>query len=288
MQALLESLPSLIGGGFAFIAIVSLYLWAADDMLSKAARERLGAALAGDRVADRPVLLADIGALLDRTLPWRTAPGTYLLNVLLLSFLAMLAVGILYFARTGGFWLQFEAGDAGRRNFLAQLLFDGLLKVYLVNLVGLLPHRAYVARLAQGSAASAVGLLVMDVALREALLLALSALVWAGFVLLFGSFGGDLRLAWGALLPTYAAAGRFQNLTGIYVYAVAATSLPLCVAVLVRLLTASPRGARALRTILFVLPWQDKPVRALSLLAAVLMMLFGLLGSALLTPFLRA
>lgn len=288
MQGFLERLPSLFGGSVAFIAVVATYFWGADELLGKAGKEQIAATLTGDRVADRPRLLAELGALLDRQLPWRTDLPAYLLNVLLLSALAMVAVGILYFARTGGFVLQLTSGGANTRNFLAQLLFDGLLKVWLVNAIGLLPHRAYIARLGRSGMVTGLGFLVMDVALREVLLIAVSALVWTSFALLGGSFGCDPRLALQALVPTFAGALRFENLTAIYVYGVAATSLPLFVAVLVRIMTATPRSAAALRGLLFWLPWQEKPVRSLTVVAAALMVVFGLLGSALLGPFVPA
>lgn len=221
---------------------------------------------------------------MDRSLPWRSDVATYLLHILLISALSLVAVGLIYCTKTGGFWIQFQAGPMVRNNFMAQLLFDGILKVSIVNAIGLLPHSLYIRRIQTARLAESFGYIVMDVLSRELLFLGISLMIWLCFVP-FGAFTGDANLAIRALLPTFVAAGYFRNLTGVYVYAVAVSSLPLFAAVLARLLSTFAIGRRFVTSLFFWLPWTEKPLRSLSLVAAALMMFFGYLGSALIAPF---
>ncbi|WP_159874171.1 hypothetical protein [Novosphingobium sp. 9U] len=284
MDELFRQIPSLLAQGFTFIVIAPLFWWKADDLVSKDAREELVKAVSGGATADTRQALDGLRDMLDAYLPWRKAISTYLIRVLLISFLSTLSVGIIYFSKTGGFWIQFTSGEQARNNFLSQLLLDGFLKIFLVNAIGLLPHSYYVGRLTSSGAIACLGYLAFDIVTREILFIALSAVIWVGFAFAFGSFAGSAQMAFEALLPTFVNAGYFRNLTSVYVYAVAASSLPLLIGVLARVLGITPTSRRIVKVLLFVLPWKEKPVRSLALLAAVLMTLFAMLGSALLSP----
>lgn len=288
MIELLDRVPSLLASGLAVFGLVLALLWKGDDLISKQGQETLKKAVAGALDAGPASVSADVRMFVERFLP--PAPHTviYMRNVALLSLAALVAVAAVYFSRVGGFWDQFNVGRATALNFGSQLFVDGFLKVFLVNYIGLLPHRYYVARLSEARLLTCTGLLVLDVALRLLIFLVVSAIIYVCFARWFGSFGGDAMAALRSLPETYTYAARFANLTGVYLYAVAFSSLPLFFAVFLRLMVAHPKLFRVVRTLLFWMPLADKPVRLAAIFVAILLGAFGLTTSAILTPIAHA
>ncbi|MDJ0641834.1 MAG: hypothetical protein QNJ15_03365 [Erythrobacter sp.] len=281
MSEFAELLLPYLTSSFAFVVILMTMFWNADKFVSKEGRERLTGVVSDYEKGGFEKVLPDVRAAFERYFPANRSLGSYLPNVLLLSFLSMLAVGVVYFTNVGGFWMQFQAGGEISRNFASQLFFDGLLKVFIVNAIAMLPYRSYMARLQDFGLFACIGLLFLDIAFRLFLFFAISAVVWSAFALIFGSFGGDIGVALGAIPETFLNAARFQNLTGVYVYAAAIGSLPLFLTVTVRMICAYPAAGKFVRTAMFWLPWREKPFRFLIVLTCILLGMFGLLTALL-------
>jgi hypothetical protein len=280
----LQVIAPWLTSGLAVGAIVVGLFWKADDLISTEGRAKLSSVMGGVLDADPDATRSQIAHFLSEFLPPPPRTAIYARNVALLSLAAMLAVGIVYFTKAGGFLEQFQAGAGNAWNFIWQLLIDGYVKVFLVNYIALLPHRFYVAQLPRAGVLTCVGLLVMDVAFRLLLFALVSAVTWYGFVRLGGAFGGDYGAALRSLPETFAYAARFADLTGVYLYAAALSSLPLFLAIFLRMLTAAPFLGKIIGQIFFWLPLREKPVRLAALGLALAFGTFALIAAALITP----
>ncbi|MEM9311509.1 MAG: hypothetical protein AAGA34_08685 [Pseudomonadota bacterium] len=263
-------------GTGGFVLIMMTMFWGADSFISKQGRERLVGVISNYEKGGFQRVLPDVLKVIRRYFPGRHALGTYLPNVLLLSALSLAAVNFVYWTNTGGFQNQFATG-ASTRVFLSQLVFDGLLKVFIVNWIAMLAYESYITRIASFGLVGCMGLVMMDVVLRLGLFLLVSAVIWSGFVAIFGSFQGDFQSAYEALPQTVRGATSFGNLTGTYIYANAIGALPMLLVVTLRILSLSPRITGFVRGALFWLPWREKPLRFLLIVTCLLIGLFGFL-----------
>jgi hypothetical protein len=128
----------------------------------------------------------------------------------------------LYVLLTPGFPASLFAGGPAASYLLRQIVFNGLPVVFAVNLAGVWIY----ARLARG-AGRPLAALGLDAIVRAGLFIGLHAAIYAGAARAFGSFGGDVGQAVGAVGPTLAGAASFGNLSGVYLYATAVSAFPL-------------------------------------------------------------
>ncbi|MEM1195426.1 MAG: hypothetical protein AAGH57_04935 [Pseudomonadota bacterium] len=275
----LAAVVGYLTGTGGFVLIMMTMFWGADSFISKEGRARLVNIIASYEKDGFQRVLPDVLAVIQRYFPGRQALGKHLPNVLLLSALSLAAVSYVYWKDTGGFWNQFNSGARMERNFLAQLAFDGLLKVFIVNCIAMLAYESYMERVQNFGVIACLGLLIMDVVLRLLLFLLVSVVIWTGFVAIGGSFQGEFQAAYAALLETVQGAILFGNLTGTYLYANAIGALPLFLVVALRIISASPQVNGFVRGALFWLPWREKPLRFMLVVTCLLIAFFGFLSA---------
>jgi hypothetical protein len=283
MTAQPHELAPWLTSGVAVALVVGAVFWKADDLISSEGRAKISAAMSGLVDADPDATRSHIQQFLSEFLPPPPRTAIYARNVAIISLAALVAVGAVYFSRVGGFWLQFTVGADNAWNFIFQLVGDGFLKVFLVNYIALLPHRFYVAQLPRAGLVTCFGLLALDVLFRLVLFFIVSAAIWYLFVQFGGSFGGDYGAALRSLPETFAYAARFADLTGVYLYASALSSLPLFLAVFLRMSTAAPWLSKTIATVFFWLPLRDKPIRLASIGLATCLSVFAMISSTYLT-----
>jgi hypothetical protein len=126
--------------------------------------------------------------------------------------------------------------------------------------------------------------LFVDVVIKVVVFIVLTAPIYVAYANTKGAFTGSTRIALAKVGPTILLAAKFQNLTAVYLYSLAISSLPLYLAALLRAMADHARFSAAVRSVFFWLPFNDKPVRALATVLGCFFALFamtaGLFASA--------
>ncbi|MCC0028457.1 MAG: hypothetical protein R3D65_11580 [Zhengella sp.] len=143
--------------------------------------------------------------------------------IALLAFIAGLPPYFAAFGSSGGLWA-----------FVSRFIASQSVVAFVVN---------YLSFTALGLAARSVAIArpprllvftLMDFAARIALFGGISAGIYAAYARLAGSFGGSWRTAVAVVPETMLSASRFNNLTGVVLYGVVASSFPLFLALAYR------------------------------------------------------
>ncbi|MGR3434272.1 MAG: hypothetical protein ACU0CO_05180 [Shimia sp.] len=164
----------------------------------------------------------------------------FLRNLLLMSVAALTAGMALYVAlRPGTAEMLTANGWPAARLLLRQTLVNGLPVVAITTWVGAVLHGAQTE-----PAMSHKRWLVLaaaDPVIRLAVFAGLHAAIYVLAADWFGSFGGDKVTALRTVAPTLARAAWLENLSGVYLYAILAVSLP-CQATAIQM--AAPRSLK--------------------------------------------
>lgn len=146
-------------------------------------------------------------------------------NTLIASLLGLTPLLVLFVALTPGFASHLMQGGPALSLFLRQVLTNGLPVVFLVNYAGFFLFATIMAK--PGQIRARRWLILLDPALRVALFVALHALIYVLSADVFGSFGGSKSTALRVVAPTLARAALFENISGVYLYAVVLAGLPV-------------------------------------------------------------
>ena len=150
-------------------------------------------------------------------------------NTLIASLLGLAPLLMLYVALTPGFASHLMQGGPALSLFLRQVLTNGLPVVFLVNYAGFFLFATIIAK--PGQIRTRLWLILLDPALRVTLFVALHALIYVLSADFFGSFGGSKSTALRVVAPTLARSALFENISGVYLYAVVLAALPVHAAV---------------------------------------------------------
>jgi hypothetical protein len=278
-----SSVWNLVQSGVVPAALLGLSLWNSDKVISEDGaktlyREIEGAAKnpGGSRIAEvleaflRHHFSVDHGIL------------RFLRNVLLLTLLSLFAFLAVYTYTTKGLVQQLLT-----TGFLRQFFGNGFVVTFLVNTIVLLTYPLVIAWFARDSLRRNLFLLLLDLIFKVALFFFLTAITYMFFASAYGAFGDDVMNALRAVPRTIGNAIQFRNLTSVYLYSLLLSSFPVFVVMLLKLMAREPKFARAVRGLLFWLPFKSKPLRAASavfaLFCGVLGVLTALLAAALKT-----
>ena len=180
----------------------------------------------------------DLSNRLLRGLSPELPPGRFLWRVLGLSLLALAPVLALYVASIPGFAAHLMQGGPAARQFLRQVVTNGVTIVVIMNAAALvILHQAATGDSAQPAPGR---LIALDSLVRLGLFIGVHAVVFWGSALMFGSFGGDPMQALRVVIPTLAHAGAFGNLSGVYLYAGLLSALPLHMAIMAQAWRTTP------------------------------------------------
>lgn len=146
-------------------------------------------------------------------------------NTLIASLLGLAPLLVLFVALTPGFASHLLQGGPALSMFLRQVLTNGLPVVFLVNYAGFFLFATIMAK--PGQIRARRWLILLDPALRVTLFLALHALIYVLSADVFGSFGGSKSTALRVVAPTLARSALFENISGVYLYAVVLAALPV-------------------------------------------------------------
>lgn len=161
----------------------------------------------------------------------------------IISLLWLVGLLTLYVLGTQGFAGHLlGSGDALAR-FLRQVITNGLFIVFIINYLSYFLHAFHADQF--GIDRIPLTRILLDLPIRIALFMALHALVYVLSADWFGSFGGDRAQALRVVAPTLARSPFFENLSGVYFYAIVFSAIPLYVPALERAAQhLQKRGAR--------------------------------------------
>lgn len=141
--------------------------------------------------------------------------GRFLRNVVVLSIAGILPFLLAYVLTTPSFTMMLVTNTTALGRFLRQIMTNGFPVVVLVNYLGFV--FTYVALKQTGH--SRVRSILSDSFLRGVIFLGAHVLVYVFSADLFGSFGGDRRTALSVVGPTLERSFLFENISGVYLYA---------------------------------------------------------------------
>jgi len=273
-----DQLVAHITRGLGAVTILLATFWKGDDLMSAEGRKlltaKLDSAIAAPR--DEAKNVADIMRMYfsGRLPPWRFA-----LNVLWFTIASMLLLMLVYIPLAPKFLTSLATDPLQRWEVGTEFLFDGLTKTFLANYVGF----SIFAMRSERDDFDPVRSLFVDVVAKVLVFIVATAVIYVAYARIRGTFGGSDWKALYAITPTLLYAAKFQDLTAVYLYSLAISSLPLYIAALAQAMADHPRFSAAIRLAFFWLPFHDKPVRALAVVLGCFFGLFAMLASMLAT-----
>jgi len=273
--------------GFVPAAAVALAFWNADKILSKDGAKLLYAAIAktwDGSLASQTYALLD--QLMSGYFSWRVGLIRYLWNVFVLTLVSIVVLLSIYFytISVSLFDLFFVtitdpvSGDThlALSGVLGQVLGNGLVVTYIVNCVVLSLFPLVSTELSSGSLRQNLFFVFLDTLAKVLLFVILEFASFALFASLGDSFNGDPVAAVLAVPPTIVEALKFRNMTAVYLYSLAISSFPLFILLMIKLLARHRAFSEFVRGAMFWLPFEDRPLRAISSVVAIFTGLFAL------------
>lgn len=242
-----------------------------DMLFSKATSDAITAAIR-DVSADpaKSRWTADLQNFLAEYFPPRGQPGKFWTYVCAMSLVSMACVLAVYCSRMPDLIPQLTTPG-----FLGQFLFDGFVKVALVNAFAYRFQHHLIQSLVAGSTLANIALLLADAFCKALLFVALTLIIYVGYAHFRGAFGGDVMSAIKSVPITIQDAVRFHNLTGVYIYALPLSSFPIYLLIIMKLFVLHPGFARKTQRVIFFMPIAEKPIRAAALVFFVFASVFA-------------
>lgn len=259
MPADMQTLATVVASASTPLLFVGL-AFTNDVVFSKATSEAITNAIRN--VAQDPAQSAvsqDVTRFLNEYFP-RGQPFRFWTYVFAMSLISMATVLAVYCTKMPDLVPQLLT-----RSFLQQLLFDGLVKVVLVNAFAYYCCHYLIQGFVAGSPARSVALLVADAFCKALLFIVLTAFIYALFAAAGSAFGGSVDSALRSVPVTLREAVLFHNLTGVYLYALPLSAFPIYLAIIIRLFVLYPAFARGVQKVIFFMPIAEKPFRAAAL-----------------------
>jgi hypothetical protein len=167
--------------------------------------------------------------------------GRFCWNVSLLSGASILPFLLVYVITTPNFLTMLATNTTALGRFLRQVLTNGLPVVFLVNYLGFV--FAYAAL--KNSDRPGIRYIILDGLLRGIAFVGIHILVYVLSADLFGSFGGNRATAISVVGPTLVWSFIFDNISGVYLYALAPGAFIALLAVLSHPGSRTPKVAQA-------------------------------------------
>ncbi len=254
----LADLAARLAGAVGIALTVTLLLWSGDRRLPRAATGGFATALTAGRRPSPEHARAFSAALLAAGIGNARPLG--LAGHLVRSALGCLTVAAIFWAMTtprlpAGL---FAGPDAAARLAL-RLGISGLVTVFVVGWAAAAIIGPLGPRIAGARPIGVLGFMALDLGVRLAALVAVTAATFALYARTAGSFGGSARTALTVIPETLLAALRLEGLSGIYVWAALLGGFPLALVLLARLapVLAPPAWLAALG------PLRQRPARTL-------------------------
>tara|TARA_Y100001968_G_scaffold1335_1_gene1066 strand:- start:2511 stop:3368 length:858 start_codon:yes stop_codon:yes gene_type:complete len=188
----------------------------------------------------------------------------FFFNVFTLTISSLLVTLSVYVAKTNGMSEQ-----VFRITFLTQFFGNGFLVTYLVNFFIFLSYPVLIHKVSMIDVKRALLVLALDGFLKSSLFIVFTAITYLFFAEFYGSFSGSKVLALKAIPETLSLAVTFDNLTSVYLYSTLLSSFPIFIVVFINIMANSPRLSLLIRSVLFWLPFEEKPIRAISIVFSI-------------------
>lgn len=257
------------------VAILVTTFWKGDDLISSDGRKLISARINGAITSSGEA--AAIEEVVRAYFSGRLPALRFAANVMLFTISSMLLLLVIYVSLTPNFLSSLINDPMQRSQLLKQFVFDGLIKTFVANYIGFSVYSLRSERVDFDPVRS----LFVDVVIKVVVFIVLTAAIYVAYAKIQGAFSGKTGTALAAVGPTILLAAKFQNLTAVYLYSLALSSLPLYLAALLRALSDHPRFSAVIRSLFFWLPFHDKPVRALAVVLGCFFALFALLAGLL-------
>lgn len=141
--------------------------------------------------------------------------GQFCWNLTLLSVLSLLPFLVFFVALTPDFAKILVANPTALSRFSRQVVTNGLPVVVIVNYIGVVTASGVL----QNAKRSALRYIFMDSLVRAGAFVMLHMLIYVFSADWFGSFGGDRWTALRVVGPTLERSFLFENISGVYLYA---------------------------------------------------------------------
>jgi len=141
--------------------------------------------------------------------------GLFCLNLTLLSILSLLPFLVFFVALTPDFAKILVTNTTALSRFSRQVVTNGLPVIFFINYIGFIAAN----RVLQNTSRPALRHIALDISARAVAFVALHVLVYVLSADWFGSFGGDRRTALLVVGPTLERSFLFENISGVYLYA---------------------------------------------------------------------
>jgi hypothetical protein len=257
-----DDLLSHLTRGLGAIAIIGATFWKGDDLVSEDGRKLISARLDAAISSPDANISRQVAAVARAYFSRRMPALAFIRNVLIFTIAAFLLLLTIYISLIPGFFGQLVSDADARWRFLGRLLGNGFVVTFVTNYIG---FSVYAVRVDQADFRAARSLFV-DIIVKVAAFIAITAVTYVVYANVYGSFSGSTHLALRAVGPTIIDAIWFRDLTSVYLYSVAISSLPLYLSFLVELMAYSPPFSRFVQLAFFWLPFRDKPIRTLALI----------------------
>lgn len=277
-----NTLMQLFESGITPAVLVGALFWNADKIFlsSSGAKVIYRAIESTAKSPERSEVSNYIKTFLDAYFSLENGFGIFLKNVLLLTLVSLSLMLSIYTVKTDGLYEQLL--DKG---FLTQFLGNGLVVTFLVNFFIFSYYPVQLRKTEICSISKSILFLISDIMAKIILFTLLTILTYVFLASFYGSFSGDQFAAIRAVPPTLLQAIKFGNLTSVYLYSVVISSFPIFVVILINMMSSHPGFSKFIRGVLFFLPFESKPIRAVSSIFAIFSGLFTLIASVFLSLF---
>ncbi|MDJ0780198.1 MAG: hypothetical protein QNJ85_20200 [Gammaproteobacteria bacterium] len=201
--------------------------------------------------------------------PGRSGFLRFTTNVVAFTLCSMLILLTVYVFKTPG--MSSVVGSAG---FLKQFFGSGFVVTFLVNFFVFLAYPHVIRFMSAGSFARFVLVLAADILSKAILFCVLTAAMYLVFAVKHGAFQGDPDLAIRVIPDTLEYAIKWQSVTAVYLYSVILGSFPVFWVALVTMTATYPGVVKTITGPLSRLPFEPKPLLAISATFAIYAVIF--------------
>ena len=271
-----------LSGGAGIVTIITFVFWKADSLISKSGREILEKLISQsisepERSELRQVIVIFLKQYFSPNLPART----YVWNVAILTLASMLILLLVYMDKTEGFLAQLASDPYALQHFFTQFILNGFVVTYIVNHVAFSAYAPLIERVDLSKPSWSTAIIVLDMVAKTVLFSLATLVSYLLFAALFESFGGSPITAAHATMPTIRLALRFDNITAVYLYSVAISSLPMFLICLISLIAANQSLGKFIEMFFFWLPFEGRPMRSIAVVFGFFTVIFYQIASAL-------
>ncbi|MFA3792508.1 hypothetical protein AB6T38_15455 [Aliiglaciecola sp. SL4] len=275
-----ELVWSLVQAGVMPSILLGLAIWNSDKALSEEGTQVVYSYIHGtSENPSKSKVAKEIELFLGRYFSLDNGIFNFSFNVLILTCISLFLFLCIYTSRTEGFYSYLMTSG-----FLSQFLGNGFVVTYLTNFFIFSTYSMLLGRFISAGLGVSLLMIFIDQLSKLTLFLLLTTITYIWFADFGGAFSGDKILAIKAIPETVMLALKFENLTSVYIYSLLLSSFPLFIVLIIKIMAGNEKANMLFRSILFWLPFKNKPLRFLGCLFSVFCAIFASVTSIVLSP----